>query len=253
MHRSLWRFFCSINLSIWLLLAISLTLLIGSFYARHLPAVFSKLNLMRFKEWLPGHGLESAWWIWLLFLLLTLFGINTTACTIERLRELLKKRGEYPFASFTVLISPSIMHLCFLAIIGGHAISQFGSDIRQLPARSGMETILPSGTLTVIDSRCSFRSEPGLTGILRSCTAHLTLSSEKGTAQHSISLMKPAYLGGYSIHLLMAGKAKQGETPEMKLVIKKDPGLAVILLGNLLLCILMLWYFPVIIRSRNGR
>jgi hypothetical protein len=65
--------------------------------------------------------------------------------------------------------------------------------------------------------------------------------------------MKPAFLGGYSIHLIAAGKTIQGKAPEMKLVIKKDPGLAVILLGNLLLCILMLWYFPVIIRIRNGK
>jgi hypothetical protein len=252
MHRSLWRFFSSVNLSIWLLLAITCTLLIGSFFAKLFPADYNRLNFMRFQEWLPDHDFKSAWWIWLLFILLTLFGINTAACTAERLRELIIKRREYSFASFTVLVSPSVMHLCFLAIIGGHAISQFSSDIRQMPARSGMETTLQSGTLTVLDSRCSFRSEHGLTGMPGSCTARLSFSSKQGTIIRSAHLLKPTFLRGYSIHLTMAGKAKQGETPAMNLVIKKDPGLALILLGNLLLCILMIWYFPRIIRNRNG-
>jgi hypothetical protein len=251
MHRSLWQFFSSITLSIWLLLAISFTLLIGSIYSRYLPTTYNKLDYTRFQDWITSHGFVVSWWIWLLFLLLTLFAINTAACTSERLWELLKKRSEFPFASFMLLISPSVMHLCFLAIIGGHAISQFSSDIRQLPARNGMKTALSSGTLAVIDTRCSFRSEPGLTGILRSCTAHLSLSSEEGTVVRYISLMEPTSIGGYSIHLIMAGKAKQGKTPEMKLVTKKDPGLALILLGNILLCILMLWYFPVVLRSRK--
>ncbi len=251
MHRSLWQLFSSITLSIWLLLAISVTLLIGSLYSRYLPTTYNKLDYARFQDWLPSHGFEVSWWIWLLFLLLTLFAINTATCTAERLWELLKKRSELPFASFTLLISPSVMHLCFLVIIGGHAISQFSSDIRQLPAHSGMKTALSSGTLAVLDTRCSFRTEPGLTGILRACTAHLSFSSEKGTVVRSISFMESTVVGGYSIHLIMAGKAKQGKAPEMKLVMKKDPGLALILLGNLLLCILMIWYFPAILRSRK--
>jgi len=250
MHRSLWRFFSSINLSIWLLLAISLTLLIGSVYSKLLPITFNQLDYTRFQDWHPSHGFEVSWWIWLLFLLLTLFAINTATCTAERLWELLKKRSEFPFASFTLLVSPSIMHMCFLAIIGGHAISQFSSDCRQLPARSGIETVVSSGILTVIDTRCTFRSDPGLTGMLRSCTAHLSFSSGKGTVVRGISLMEPTFVGSYSIHLIMAGKTKQGTAPELKLVIKKDPGLAVILLGNILLCILMLWYFPAILRNR---
>jgi len=251
MYRSLWRFFSSINLSIWLLLAISLTLLIGSLYSRLLPTTFNQLDYARFQDWLPSHGFEVSWWIWLLFLLLTLFAINTATCTAERLRELLKKRSEFPFTSFTLLISPSVMHLCFLAIIGGHAISQFSSDIKQMPARSGMEITLPSGTLTVLDSQCFYRSEPGLTEMLRSCTARLSFSSKQGIITRSAGLLQPTFLGGYSIHLTMAGKAKQGTAPQMQLVIKKDPGLSVILLGNIFLCILMLWYFPAILRTRK--
>lgn len=252
MYRLLWRFFSSINLSIWLLLAIAFTLLTGSFYAKFMPTVYNRLNFMRFQEWLPDQGIESSWWVWLLFILLTLFGFNTGACTAGRLWELLKTHKEYPLASFMLLISPSVMHLCFLAIIGGHAISQFSSDIRQLPARSGTEIALPSGTMTVLDSQCSFRSEPGLTGILRSCTARLAFSSKQETVTRSAGLLQPTLLEGYTIHLIMAGKAEQGKPPNVNLVIKKDPGLALILIGNALLCILMIWYFPIIIRNRNG-
>jgi len=115
-----------------------------------------------------------------------------------------------------------------------------------------MELHLATGTLTVIDSKCEFRSEPGLSGILRSCTTRLSLSTEKEITSGSVGLMKPSSLGGYRIHLILDGKPKPGKIPEMRLVVKNDPGLAVILAGNLLLCLLMLWYFPVIIRKRQG-
>jgi hypothetical protein len=35
-------------------------------------------------------------------------------------------------------------------------------------------------------------------------------------------------------------------------MVKKDPGLLLILLGNTVLCLLMLWYFPQIRKIRNG-
>ncbi|MGA7827695.1 MAG: hypothetical protein WCA04_08550 [Geobacteraceae bacterium] len=251
MHRSLWRFFSSINLSIQVLFAISFTLLIGSFYAKKSPAIYNELNFARFQEWLPVHGFASSWWLWLLFFLLALFGINTAICTSRRLLELLKARNEFRLKSFAVIISPSIMHLCFLAIIGGHALSQFSVETQQLPVHRGLALHLESGTLTVRDSNYTFRSEPGLNGILRSFTTRLTLSSKNGTQSVTVGLMEPASLEGYHLHLIPVGKASPGKLPEMKLVVKKDPGLAIILLSNLLLCMLMIWYFPIIIRNRK--
>ncbi len=38
----------------------------------------------------------------------------------------------------------------------------------------------------------------------------------------------------------------------MNMVVKRDPGLVPILMGNGALCLLMLWYFPIILKNRNG-
>jgi hypothetical protein len=252
MVRSIWRLLASINLTIWLLLGIALNLTVGSRYAKTLPLVYGQLNSLRFQEWLINAGPDVSWWIWSLFLLLFLFGVNTFACTADRLFNLLKNRKEYSFGSFAVVVAPSVMHLCFLAIIGGHAVSQFTADIRQLPVTKGAVLSLPSSAITVKDSRCSFRSEPPLAGQASACRIVVSLSSSSGAVTREIGVLHPIFWEGYTLHLTMAGRPSPGETPAMKLVVKKDPGLSLILMGNALLCLLMLCYFPIILRNKNG-
>ncbi|HOP41294.1 MAG TPA: hypothetical protein PLI53_09650 [Geobacteraceae bacterium] len=251
MYSVLRRFFCSVDLSIRLLLGLSLLLLVGGIEARLHPAIFGRLNFQRFQDWFPTHDLESTWWVWLLFFLLTLFAINTAACTTERLLELVKNRHEQASYSFLMLLSPSIMHLCFLAIIGGHAISQFSAESREVPAQAATAIQLNSGVLKIIDCRCSYHREPGLAGLAKTCTAHLSFSTTEGITTRSVSLLQPILLDGFNVHLVMAGKTELGKIPAMKLVLRKDLGLGFILFGNLILCLLMTWYFPVIIRNRT--
>lgn len=246
------RFFCSIDLSIMLLLGLALTLLIGGIETKLHPAIYSQLNFRKFQEWLPAHGFEASWWVWLLFFLLTLFAVNTAACTTERLLELAKHHHKLAFSAFVLQISPSVMHLCFLAVIGGHAISQFTAESLEIPARSSAAIQLKSGALKLVDCDCSYHEEAGLADLAKSCTAKLSFITEKGATTHSVSLLRPIFLDGYSVHLVMAGKSELGTAPKLKLVLRKDPGLGLILLGNLALCLLMAWYFPVIIRNRNG-
>lgn len=252
MGRQLWRLISSINLTIWLLLAIALNLAVGSRYAKNLPHVFGQLNYLRFQEWLTGNGPDSSWWVWTLFLLLFLFGVNTAACTTDRLFYLLKKRQVYPSGAFAVMIAPSLMHLCFLVVIGGHAISQFTAEIRQIPVTSGEKITLSAAEVTVLDSRCSFRTEPSLAGQVRDCGARLSLSSPSGTVNREIIMLRPIVWEGCTITLTMEGKPAAHETPAMKLIVKRDPGLSLILAGNALLCVLMTCYFPLLLRNKNG-
>jgi hypothetical protein len=247
-----WRFLGSVNLTIWLLLALSLNLAIGSQYAKYLGATYNQLNFLRFQEWLAVNGIHESWWVWSLFALLALFGANTAVCTADRLYFLLKKRRDYRFSAFVVTVSPSVMHLCFLVIIGGHAISQFSADIRQLPVVDGAQLSLSPAVVSVQEFRCSYRTEPGLTGLPEQCSVTLSLASPKGTVIREVGILSPLFWEGYSIHLNVLGKIVRGETPKLQLIIKKDPGLPLILIGNVFLCILMLWYFPIIIKNRNG-
>jgi hypothetical protein len=249
--RSAWRFLADINLSIWLLLAISFNLAIGSQYAKYTSRI-EQLNTLRFQDWILLNGLPVSWWVWSLFILLFLFAINTAVCTSDRLLFLIRRRTDYRFASFALTVSPSIMHLSFLIIIGGHAISQFTADIRLVPVTPGTRFNLSSSTVTVLDSRCSFRTEPELAGQVRECGASLALSSPAGTITRDIGVLRPVVREGYSIHLILDGRPKPGEIPARHLIIKRDPGLPLIIFGNALLCLLMLWYFPVIIRNRNA-
>jgi hypothetical protein len=252
MVRSIWRFLGSINLTIWLLLGIAFNLAVGSRYAKHLPKVYAQLNFLRFQEWLTGNGTDCSWWVWSLFFLLFLFGVNTAVCTTERLFDLLRRRKDYSFGAFAVLVSPSLMHLCFLVIISGHAVSQFTADVRQMPVKKDARLSLPSAVIIVNGSRCSFRTEPALAGQALECAAVLSLSSPSGTVTRELGVLHPIFWEEYSIHLAMAGKTNPGETPAMKLVVKRDPGLPLIIFGNALLCLLMLWYFPIILRKQNG-
>jgi hypothetical protein len=256
MVRSVWRILGSINLTIGLLLGIALNLAVGSRFAKYLPKIYGQLNHLRFQEWLTGNGTGYSWWVWSLFFLLFLFGVNTFACTVDRLFELLKKRSDYSFGAFSVVVAPSVMHLCFLVIIGGHAVSQFTSEIRQMPVTSGARLALSSVNVTVLGSRCSYRSEPALAGQVRDCRVSLSLSSPSGEINREITMLHPILRDGYTLTLTMAGKPAAYEAPAMMLIVKRDPGLPMILFGNALLCLLMLWYFPIILRKKmegNGR
>lgn len=252
MYKQAWKFFGSTDLSIWLLVCISANLAVGVIYCRFFPKVFNELNYQTFQDWILHNGTATSWWVWFLFFLLFLFSLNTAACTTDRLAELLKKRNDRTRREFAVLVSPSIMHLCFLVLIAGHAVSQFTAQTRQIPAARGATVTLSNATLTVLGSRCTSHDEPGLSGMPKECSASLAISSPNGTVTREIAVLHPILIDGYSIHLGLAGKGKAWETPSLLLSIRKDPGLPLILLGNAVLCVLMLWYFPIILRNRNG-
>ncbi len=247
-----WRFASSINLTIWLLLAITLVLGVGSRYAKALPKVYGHLNIQRFQEWVTGNGLEYSWWVWLLFLLLTLFAFNTAACTGERIWTLVSGRRAYSAGSFAIASAPSLMHLCFLVIISGHAVSQFAADIREIPVVLGKSIDIADATVTITGSSCTFYEEPLLVDMARQCSAEFTLTGNTGLEYSTITVLQPLFLGEYWLHLTRAGRSPKGSAPAMNLVVKNDPGLPLIIFGNGLLCLFMLGYFPLIVRTRNG-
>lgn len=252
MFKRAWKFFASTDLTIWLLVCISANLAVLAIYCRLFPKIFNELNNRTFQDWILHNGTASSWWVWFLFSLLFLLSLNTAVCTTDKLAELLKKRNNRTRREFAVLVSPSIMHLCFLVLIAGHAASQFTAQTWQIPAARKATISLSNATLTVLDSRCTTYNEPGLSGMPKECTASLAISTPKGTVTREIAVLHPILQDGNSIHLGLAGKGKAWETPYLLLSVRKDPGLPLILLGNAVLCVLMLWYFPIILQNRNG-
>jgi cytochrome c biogenesis protein len=88
MIRKLWDFFCSIRLTLYLLLLLVVFLFLGSAQLTRPLEEFSLLGQMSLFEWLKAIGrkeLGISYWIWLSLLCVFFLGLNTVACTIDRL------------------------------------------------------------------------------------------------------------------------------------------------------------------------
>ncbi len=251
MIKRIWAYMAGIRLTLWLLGLLTVNLFIGSFYAKLMPQ-FGKLNVQLFPSWLLEHSNGHSWWLFTLFGLLFLLFINTLACTLERVQFLWGKRRHHRRAIFSLLLAPSIMHFCFLFIVGGHALTEFSGSKLRLPAVVGEKIIVQDREITLLDRNYTYWQEPALQGVMRQCTATLELKNGANIEKRRIAILEPIYWQGFTFHLGMAGKPGGAEFPPLEIVVKKDPGLLLILLGNSVLCLLMLWYFPQIRKIRNG-
>jgi len=251
MIERLWKALASIRLTLWLLVLLSVNLFVGSFYAKFMP-VFGELNTRLFPAWLMTRSDGHSWWIFTLFGLLALLFANTLACTLERVAFLWGRRQHHRRSIFLLLMAPSIMHFCFLFIIGGHALTEFTGSKQRLLAVVGEQVSFDDRKVTLVDRQYEYWQEPRLQGAMRQCTATLELKNGNDVEQRRIAILEPICWQGYTLHLGMAGKPGTDTLPPLQITVKKDPGLPLILLGNSVLCLLMIWYFPQIRKIRNG-
>lgn len=251
MIKRLWTALGSIRLTLWLLGLLTVNLFVGSFYARFMP-VFGELNAQIFPAWLMARSDGHSWWLFTLFGLLFLLFVNTLSCTLERVAFLWAHRQHHRRTIFVLLLAPSLMHFCFLFIVGGHALTEFTGSKQRLPAVVGEQVTVADRRITLLDRHYSYWQEPLLEGVMRQCTATLELKNGSSVERRQIAILEPVYWQGYTLHLGMAGKPGTNQLPPLEITIKKDPGLLLILLGNGVLCLLMLWYFPQIRKIRNG-
>ncbi len=251
MIKRLWEVMASIRLTLWLLALLTVNLFVGSIYAKFMP-VFGELNTKLFPVWLMTRSDGHSWWLFTLFFLMFLLFLNTLACTLERVVFLWSRRTQHRRAIFFLLLAPSIMHFCFLFIVGGHALTEFAGSKQRLPAVVGEKVTVDDLQVTLLERHYSYWQEPALKGVMQQCTATLELNNGSSIEQRQIAILEPIYWQGYTLHLGMAGKPGTHELPPLDITIKRDPGLLLILLGYTVLCLLMLWYFPQIRKIRNG-
>ncbi len=251
MLKSLWNILAGIRLTLWLLGLLFVNLFVGSFYAKFIPEV-GELNTRLFHEWLVSRGDGHSWWLITLFLLLFLLFANTLACTLERVVFLWSRRAHHRRSIFFLLFAPSMMHFCFLFIVGGHALTEFSGTKQRIPALVGEQVVVDGRFYTLLDRHYDYWQEPTLQGVMKQCTATLELKDGANLERREIAILKPIFWQGYTLHLGMAGKPGVDSLPPLEIILKKDPGLLPILFGNTLLCLLMLWYFPQIRKIRNG-
>ena len=140
MLQKIWDFCGEVRVNFWLLLLISLNLGIGSYYLKFNYTLFNPLNHLLIQEWVQKLGRENpgqAWWLATLLLLLVFLGVNTLVCALKRLIQLWPFRRQIGLKSFSIRVSPSFIHLCFLAILGGHLISLIVGYQRGYPGQTG--------------------------------------------------------------------------------------------------------------------
>ncbi|MBI5789814.1 MAG: cytochrome c biogenesis protein ResB [Candidatus Schekmanbacteria bacterium] len=92
--KKIWQFFCSLNLTVYLGLALCVLLLIGSFCFMLSGENLAGLNSEVLFPWLikcGWAGLTYTWWLWLTLIVIALMGINTFVCSIDRLSVLVPK------------------------------------------------------------------------------------------------------------------------------------------------------------------
>jgi len=241
MVKALWRFLASVNLSIYLLFLIALNLTIGAYYIKFYPDIFRPLNQMLFQEWFKIFGDGKTWWIFSLFFLLIFLGINTGACTLERLTGLWPKRRGSAFGQFFLKLSPSLMHIFFLIALSGHALSVFTGSQKVIPIKAGDIIPVVFGTMGVKEVRPTFWNNPLLKNPLRQCAVALELKTASQIYSKEIRFLHPCWFQDWSLHLDVDQKSK--EQLPLRIIIKKDPGSRLILLGGAFMSVLMLWYF----------
>jgi cytochrome c biogenesis protein len=93
----LWEFFNSLKLTVYLVLAMTAVAMYGSFVIYFHPQIYGDMDMHLFFPFLLSVGfqhLSQSWWLFLLVFIVILFGMNTFACTVERLPRVIKKYKE---------------------------------------------------------------------------------------------------------------------------------------------------------------
>jgi len=120
---------------------------------------------------------------------------------------------------------------------------------KRIPVSPVLETPPPIQA-QVLDQRCDyFRSPELLKGHLDQCMLSLKLYTGKEEVVKQLSFLNPFTYQGFSFHLSRDKKAKEGG---LQIIIRRDPGLKLILFGFALLVLLMFWYFPKLPKDTKG-
>ena len=105
---------------------------------------------------------------------------------------------------------------------------------------------LPGGIqMTVGEPECSFYAGP-FAGEIRRCSISLEFSDGRRSVDKEISLGSPLFWNGFQIHMSRVPDKtdpKLFSTPSFQLLIKRDPGLRLILFCFPILILLMLYYY----------
>jgi len=252
MFKKVWNFCGDVKVNFWLLFSISLNLAVGAYFIKYNPKLFMPLNHSLIQNWFMEYGRFQPgriWWFGTLLALLFFLGTNTIVCAIKRITQLWPKKNQLGLRIFSIKITPSFIHFCFLVMLSGHFLSLIIGYQQNIPLQLNQKIALPQGnSLEVISQNVERYTAPAaLNGVIKQCTVFLRIQGRGTTEIKELSVLNPIHWQGMSFHLdafIKRDSQKTAAPPELKLIIKKDPGLPLIMPGFAVLCLLMFWYFP---------
>jgi len=251
----IWRLCGHVKVTFWLLLLICFSLAAGSFYVKFYPQIFRPLNDFLLQDWFRRYGEnypDKIWWLWMLLVLLFVLGINTGVCAIDRILNLWSKRKQMNVNIFFLKNTPSLTHICFLVMLSGHLLSSITGFNKAIPIIPDMKATLPiQADIEVLKQQCYYYDAPELLkGFTKQCAVSVKLQAAGETTVKQVSFLHPFFWQGFSFHLGMDKKSMNH--PEIRLIMKRDPGVRLILPGFTVLVLLMLWYFPQLNKGTKG-
>ncbi len=254
MMQRIWQFLSGVKTTLWLVVAAIVLILTGSFYVKTYKMGFNSLNHVLFQDWFREWGSgnpDKIWWLLSLIVVLFLLGVNTACCVLDRLFFHWRKRQLTGTRIFLVKIAPTLIHACFGVMLAGHLASitvGYRSRNMEFLCRPG-ETAnyaLPEGAgMEVGPPVCEFYTGP-FAGSIRKCRAELLLTANGERIVKPIAIAEPVHWNGFQIHLSQAPARNPLEpfsTPSFQLIIKRDPGLRLIMICFPILILLTLFYY----------
>jgi hypothetical protein len=262
-----------LRLAFWLILSAGTVMFIGSLYASINYSFINSMNGVPLIKWYMTEGLDKisiTWWIPVLFLVFLLLGINTFACTLNRIITLLPRRKSIGTKRFMVLISPSVVHILFLGMLAGHLLSFTAVTQDKIPFTEGDKIYLNGvGDVRVISIRNEFFPESSLMKQrIKQTRVEISINNNGIESVDNISFLEPAVIGGTIIQLDMEKKKEnvivkplsKDETcnkekkfhyaentaqvnPQLYFLVTRDPGLFILLPGFFIVILIMGWYF----------
>lgn len=210
MLKAIYSRLTSLNLGLWLMTGVMLTLAIGSFSAASSES--GGLNDMPLLFWLQRAPLSYSWWLWLCVGCIAVLFVNALICSIDALRR--KGRS----------VAPHLMHAGFLLIVVAHLMSAYGGFKQQLQLPEGDSFGFPDGERVQVER---ITGEVGPMGMMSGYRADLRLKD----GLHDVQPNHPLFHQGYGIYLKDVSLAP---VPVALFEVHREPGAPAALLGALL-------------------
>lgn len=252
--KRIWKFISGVQATVWLILTAIVLLLTGSFYVKTNKIGFNLFDHSLMQDWFREWGLpnlDKTWWFLALSGVLFLLGVNTTCCVLDRLVFHWSRRRLTGTKVFLVKVTPTIIHMCFAFMLVGHFASVgigYRSRDMEFVSRTGktVRYALPGDVKMIVGPpECKFYPGP-FAGNIRQCRIALRFTVDGESVTKEVAMARPLLWNGYQIHMsqIMAkDRSAPFTTPDFQLLIKRDPGLRLIMICFPILILLTLFFY----------